>query len=543
MGRLEAARGRTTTSIALFRRAVLRGLSDRTTRSGLPHDAFELVQALLDDGQVSEARRELERARELVEQCELRSQDVQAHLAASEAAVDLAEGNIDAALVSAERGLAIKPLEAARVRLLNVRGDALARRGDAVAAEQAWREAADSVEAWRVSIPTTQLRSGLVARHRHVLESWLDSTGQRGDADGALEVTRRIIGRDLLDRIYQREVNAPATADASIREIEARLADRRELAVTMAGTQGRDLRDVTHDMVAIMVGARSVWAIRRAHGRWSIASVGDRKTIREWVDTYRSHLDDPVIAGRLGEALFPEVALPTAGAPLVVMLDPELSDVALAGMRVGGKYLVEHAPILEVLAPDLLFTPVPRGPWGSAVAIGDPQSDLPDAADEIRAVVEETGATEHLGTDATRAVLQASRRAHLLHIATHSKIDDGRAMFALSDDVLSSNEIVNLKIAPRLAVIATCRSQVDDHPVRSLVAAFLAAGSPAVIGVKRALDDKAGAALMSRFYHLHGASDPLRGLALAQRAAIAAGLPPSAWATVSFFGVGGWLEP
>jgi tetratricopeptide (TPR) repeat protein len=543
MARLEAARGQIATSIVRFRRAIRRLLDDPGTRNGLPHDVFELVQVLLDDGQVAEARRELDRARGLVERKVVSSQDVQAQLAVAEASVELAENDIDAALASAVRGLALNPRGAARVRLLNVRGGALARRGDAVKAEQAWREAADSVEAWRASLPTTQLRGGLVARHRRVLEAWLDSTGQRGDADGALEVTRRIVGRELLDRIYQREANAPATADASIRNLEQRLADRRELAVTMADTAGRsDLRDATHDMVAIMLGARSVWAIRRMHGRWSITSVGDRWTIHEWVDAYRDHLDDPVIASRLGQALFPQPTLPATGAPLVVMLDPELSDVALPGLRVGGKYLVEHAAIFEVLAPDLLFTPAPAGPWDAAVAIGDPRGDLPDAEVEVRAVAEDTGAAVYLGRDATRAVVEDARRARVLHVATHSSFEDGRATFALFDDALSANDIVNRKIAPRLAVIATCRSQVDGGPTRSLVAAFLAAGSPAVIGVKRALDDKDSAALMRRFYALHGATSPLGALALAQRAAIAAGLPPRAWATVSFFGVGGWLD-
>jgi tetratricopeptide (TPR) repeat protein len=543
LGRLEAARGRTSTAIALFRRASQRDPAERAARSDLPYDAFELVRALLGDGQVAEARRELERARELVQRGVLHTDDILAQLATAEASVDLAEGDAGAALASAELGLAIRTRDDTRVRLLHLKGEALVRRGDPAAAEQVLREAADSVEAWRESIPTTQLRSSIVARNRYVLESLLELAGQLGDVASALEATRRMIGRGLLDRIYQREANAPATADASIRDLEKRLEVRQELGVTMVGTSGRgDLRAVTHDMVAIMLGARSVWAIRHARGQWSITRVGDRQVLGGWLDAYRGDIDDPRAAGQLGNALFPEATLPEAGAPLVVALDPELSDVALPGLRVAGNYLVERVAILEVLSPDLLLTPVPRGPWGVAVAIGDPMNDLSDADGEIHAMAGATGASEHLGSAATRAALETGDHASVLHVATHSRIEDGRAAFVLSDGVLSSSEIMNLRIAPRLAVIATCRSQVDDDPVRSLVAAFLAAGSPAVIGVKRALGDRDGAALMRDFYHFHGATDPLRALASAQRAAIAADLPPHAWATVSFFGVGGWLE-
>ncbi|HEX8110992.1 MAG TPA: CHAT domain-containing protein, partial [Kofleriaceae bacterium] len=143
--------------------------------------------------------------------------------------------------------------------------------------------------------------------------------------------------------------------------------------------------------------------------------------------------------------------------------------------------------------------------------------------------------------EATRAAVAAGSDAFLLHVATHASQANGEAAFVLYDGVLPANEIVAQRIAPRLAVIATCRSQVDDDPAGSLVAAFLAAGAPGIIGVKRSLDDRDGAALMADLYRLQGAEDPVRALALAQRAAIAANRPPSAWATVSFFGVGGWV--
>ncbi len=552
MARLEAARGRSATAIALFRRAS--GFGPGKPPDGvpmLPEDAVELVQALLDAGRLAEARSALDRAAELVEHASLPSATLTCRLAVVRSSSELAEGRIDVALATVERGLASRCGHVGRVQLLNVQGEVLQRRAeahgssDALAAEHAWREAADAVETWRASIPTTQLRSGLVARHRRALELWLDSTGQRGDAVEALDVTQRIIGRQLLDRIYQREAHAPATVDSSIDRILNRLGSRRELGLTMEAVRGRaDLRDVPGDMVAFMSGGRSVWAIRHAHGQWSITRVGDRETVRGWIDALRGAIDDRATAGRLGDALFPAGTIPAgpAGeAPIVVMLDRELSDVALAGLRVDGKYLVERAPIVEVLAPDLLFAPVPGRHWRPAIAVGDPLGDLAAAAREVRAAAGMTGGRAYVGAEATRAAVMAGSDAFLLHVATHASQASGEAAFLLHDGALPTNEIVAQRIAPRLAVIATCRSQVDDDPAGSLVAAFLAAGAPGIIGVKRSLDDSDGAALMTDLYRLHGAEDPVRALALAQRAAIAANRPPGAWATVSFFGVGGWV--
>ncbi|HMG58060.1 MAG TPA: CHAT domain-containing protein, partial [Kofleriaceae bacterium] len=544
--RLEAARGRKRLAVELFRRA---SHPDPDDLGGLEplQDAIGFIQALLDDGQLGEARRELDRAVQAVRKgALLQALDTGCRLAAVQASVELAEGDIAGALATVDRGLADAARDAARVQLLNVRGDALAGRGDAIAAEQAWKAAADSVEAWRASIPATQLRGGLVARHRHALESWLDSAGARGDAAAAFQVMQRIIGRELLDRIRQRETNAPATVDDSVRDVEHRLVawDR---SVVLAGPPDRhELRELRHDFAAVMFGARSAWAIRHVRGRSWVDRVGDRGAIAALVDAYRRAIDDPRIAAELGAALFPAGALPELpGAPLVVMLDRELSDIALAGLRVGDRYLVERAAILEVLAPELLFAPAPRRACDRAVAVGDPRGDLPGAVDEVHAVARALAAAEHLGARATGDAVRRAGDACVLHVAVHSKIDDGRAAFVLADGALSANDIANGKIAPRLAVIATCRSQVDDDPAASLTAAFLAAGAPGVIGVKRAYDDVDGAPLLLEFYRRYrrgGDRDPVQALAGAQRAAIRRGRPPRAWATVSLFGVAGWIQ-
>jgi len=198
-----------------------------------------------------------------------------------------------------------------------------------------------------------------------------------------------------------------------------------------------------------------------------------------------------------------------------------------------------------VLAPELLFAAGPQGPCDRAAAVGDPRGSLPGAAQEVHAIAGMIGASEHLGRDATADAVERARHACALHVAVHSQIENGHAAFMLSDGPLSASDIVRREIAPRLAVVATCRSQVDDKPLASLVAAFLAAGSPGVIGVKRAYDDVDGAQLMKEFYrryHENGERDPPLALAQAQRAAVASRRPPRAWATVSFFGVAGWIH-
>jgi hypothetical protein len=484
--------------------------------------------------------------------------DAACRLDAAEAEVLLAEHRSSEALATVDRGLSTPTRDHARVLLLNVRGDALAQRGDVIGAEHTWRAAADSIEAWRASIPSAALRTGLDGHHRHALEAWLESAAARGEIGGALDVTRRMIGRGLLDRILQRDAGSPVgipvstpltaaaelhaipDADAWIDEAVRRLRAHGDLAAPLTRTP--DLTLAPHDMVALMSGSRSIWALRRIDGRWSIDRVGDRASIVAQIDAYRRDIDDTQAAATLGAALFPARTLPRPELPLVVLLDRELADVALAGLRVAGKYLVERGPILELLGPELLFASVPQRAWTPAKVIGNPNGDLVAAEREAIAVASALEVQPVLGTRATVAAVANGAAARVLHIAAHSTLGSGDTALVLSDGVLSSLEIVRQKLAPRVAVIATCRSQVNDDPAISLVAAFLAAGTAGVVGVKRALDDADGATLMTRFYRAAGADNPMLALATAQRAAISNHALPHAWATVSFFGVGGWMN-
>jgi tetratricopeptide (TPR) repeat protein len=538
-GRVATARGLLETATSNFRTASQTVPKVFETSSVL-EARIELVRALLATNQVASAAHELAGAEHLVatEDAAMSglTTDVACRLVAAQASVALARGDAPGALAFVDRGLELHSRDGARVLLLGVRGDALARSGDWRGAERAWRAAADEIDTWRASISTLGSRTGLIAAHRHVLESWLDSSAQRGDAEAAAEVTQRIVGRGVFDRLYQREAGG-----RDVPELERRLAQRAELKKLTASAPTRGLASAPHDFTALVSGARAVWAIQHRASGVVVTRVGDRDAVITAVDAYRKSPDDRAISERLGGMLFPVDQLPAPGQPLVVVLDRDLIDVPLAGLRTAGRYLVEHAPIVELLAPELIFADKPDRPWGPSVVVGDPLGNLPAAASEATVVARALGVTPAIGARAKRAQVTAAAAARVLHVATHSALDDGRAAFVMNDGNVSSYEIVTGHIAPRLAVIATCRSQVDDDPEHSLVAAFLAAGSPGVIGAKRAIDDAEGAALVEAFYGAGGADDPITALAQAQRAAIHKGLPPHAWAAFSFFGTGGWL--
>lgn len=70
----------------------------------------------------------------------------------------------------------------------------------------------------------------------------------------------------------------------------------------------------------------------------------------------------------------------------------------------------------------------------------------------------------------------------------------------------------------------------------SLGAAFLAAGSEAVLASLWSVEDELARAFVSRFYSEGGATNSAAALARTQRAFIAAGSPPSSWGPFVHFG-------
>ena len=72
----------------------------------------------------------------------------------------------------------------------------------------------------------------------------------------------------------------------------------------------------------------------------------------------------------------------------------------------------------------------------------------------------------------------------------------------------------------------------------SLGAAFLAAGSRAVVASLWSIEDEPTRQFILRFYDQGGASDPAGALSRVQRAAILAGETPVVWAPFVVFGSG-----
>jgi CHAT domain-containing protein len=149
--------------------------------------------------------------------------------------------------------------------------------------------------------------------------------------------------------------------------------------------------------------------------------------------------------------------------------------------------------------------------------------DLHAAAEEASWVASRLGVPVRLGRAADTAALASARNATVLHLAAHTNEQANHRVVHLADGDVSPSAILDGRIAPSLVVLASCGSAAahDEGGWGSLAAAFLAAGSDAVVATHWSVEDAAAAELVRRFYLAGGASDPGRALATAQVGAAA----------------------
>ncbi|MBZ0233436.1 MAG: CHAT domain-containing protein, partial [Deltaproteobacteria bacterium] len=178
------------------------------------------------------------------------------------------------------------------------------------------------------------------------------------------------------------------------------------------------------------------------------------------------------------------------------------------------------------------------GPSGPAVVLGDPDASLPSARTEATTVAALIGVEPLLGPAANRTALHIARRASILHVASHGSVRDDGSIISLADLAVGPTEVLELGLAPDLAVIASCASAATrpDGMWTSITSALLAGGAQTIVGALGSIPDGAAAEILTDFHRRLPELGPARALAAAQRAAIARGVPVRVWSSFAVFG-------
>ena len=458
--------------------------------------------------------------------------------------VEHARGREESALAAIEKALAGEPPSGWAWEFFLQQGAVQEALGDRREAEASYGKAAEIVEETRAALGFDELKATLLDARRRPLEALFRLQAEDGRFEEALATAERATARSFLDSFVQttsprpdeRAGTWPAMAAAERADaLKALLPALSQSAAVAPRPIGSVLEALGNRHALIFFEAEDrFWRITAGKSRVEMAPVAPAEEIGRLVDELLAQPGARPPAEALGRRLLAAARLPEPGEPLFLVPDGVLGQVPFAALRLGGRYLVEdhtlvYIPSLSALAATAGRPPLPNGP---AVVLGDPRGDLPAAALEAREVAARLRTVPSTGRGATRELLDRAAGAAVLHLATHAGIGPRGPWLTLADGEVGPGFLLARRVRPRLVTLATCASAARRGRGLwgSLAAAFLAAGSRDVLAALWSVEDEPARRFVLRFYDEGGIRDPALALARAQRMAIAAGEPPSAWA-------------
>ena len=517
---------------------------DRVNPQIIRSHQINLAEAFLDQGNLKGAERHLAKA----ESYFTADGDSKVAFLYLKARVTRAMGRLEEAARLLDTALAEDPVADWAWDLEYERGRVAEERGDLAVAEASFRRSAEIVEEMRGTLGYDDLKTWLADRKRQPLESLFLLQARAGRAEEALATVERAKSRTFQDAMVRAASAEPAADGAGWASAVARADALSDLLPAMSESPAAALLPVDR-LLASLKSRRALVYFEARDDLWLLDVSGGKvrprriaaslAEIHESVDRLLAGLDDRAAAEALGSLLVPaDLDLP-AGTTLHVVADGATTRLPFAALRRNGRWLVEDLAI--VYAPGLghlVASPGGRNAEGPPVVLADPRGDLPEAAAEGREVARFLGTEPLLGSAAGRRALQGAAGASVLHLAGHAGWGPGGPWLELADGQVPPAAILSARVRPRLVVLASCASAFPSG--RGLWgspgAAFLAAGSGAVLATLGSVEDRNAHDLVRHFYRQGGARDPAGGLARAQRALLAAGRPPSTWASFVLLG-------
>jgi tetratricopeptide (TPR) repeat protein len=544
-GIIRLREGQTSLAVASFRQSL-----DLAGANAAPEVLrplyLNLVEASLAAGRLEDAEAYLQSAWKHTDA----SKSLPSSLFYYRALVARTRGQYRAAREAALTALAARPGPGWEWQLEYELGRAHEGLGEVVAAEAAFKRSVEHVETLRRSVDFDDFKFWLLDRRRQPYEALFRLHARAGQSQRALEILERAKARTFLDAFIRAASTTRESGDMGLlSESTQRLDGLQSLLPAMSKSTAVDVRPI--DAVLAGVADKNVLMYFETGSElWLMTLVGGRirlhelsrstETMRRLVDRFVASHDDPAIAATLGEALLPPDALPRTGATVYIVTDGSLGRLPFAALRPRGRILVRDYTISYVPSLNALYAADERAPvaYGPAVVLGDPRVNLPAAALESADVGQRLGVTPVVGKAATRAALDRAAHARVLHLATHTGLGAQGPWLAVADGDIGAASLISQGTQPQLAVLATCASAAKEGREMwgSLGAAFLAAGSKAVLASLWSVDDHQAREFIIRFYDEWRAGDSATALARTQRAFIESGKPASFWAPYVHFG-------
>jgi CHAT domain-containing protein/tetratricopeptide (TPR) repeat protein len=228
----------------------------------------------------------------------------------------------------------------------------------------------------------------------------------------------------------------------------------------------------------------------------------------------------------MAQLLAPALSWSEEGDLLWLVPHGPLHGLPLHAVKLDGRYLIERNPICYSASASVMkYCRLRRtGRRETALVLGDPAGNLPDAHREAQLVADIFGTTALLGGEATksrlREALAGAGAPDILHFAGHSLFRSSQPLESAIElapdsaaptdygasrpDVLTAGEVLALSLNTDLVTLSSCTSGAQrvgpgDEPV-GFARNFLYAGAASVLASLWPVEDLSARILMEQFY-------------------------------------------
>jgi len=466
------------------------------------------------------------------------------------AEADLKLGHTEEALAGAERSMAVceSGERSACVHARLLRADVELAQGNIAAALADQRAAVDEIERVQSTLAASDfLKQGFAAMWARSYSVAVDLEARQGDWRGALETAERARARAFVDLMASRN-GAAHKPEPSGELIWRGLRPETPIALRSDATAAPStLADLSAVAARQHTTLLEYWLGEAALYAWVVDARGavhgarvpvSRAKVERWVRTAGS----PAIAAEraaawkalYGALIQPiEKHLPSAvGARLTIVPHGPLMQLPFAALRdPQGRYLVERFTLSSVPSVALLrYTGNGRDDArrGAVLLVADPAAApkitgeprlprLPGALEETRAIAQLVPASRTTilaEANATEPrVLAAAAHKAVVHFATHAIVRDAdpwSSFLALgvpgdgaADGKLTAKKIYGLSLDANLVVLSACRSGgglITGDGIANLARAFFYAGASSMIVSVWDVADEPAKRLLPAFY-------------------------------------------
>lgn len=408
------------------------------------------------------------------------------------------------------------------------------------------------LENFRDTLQTSELRASVIEQQRQPYEALFEYYAEKNEAKSALDVFEKAKARAFLDAYVQAldELPKPHSMEAGFQEASNANEVLNDLLPVMSSSsitypqQANDLIKALdgRNVLAYFYAKKELWVLGVSEDSVKIKRVySNTDDLNQLIGQFSGQINDSALATTLGEILLPKEIIDSQSERLYIIPDENLEGMPFAALKIDGKFLAETHVISYMPSINGLLQMENRSGNQSTtepVVIGDPHNDLPNAREEAKEIAHILRVSPVLGDIATDQVFYQSQHSAALHVATHSGFKANGPWLSLSNNEITSIDIFNNKIAPRLVTLASCASAGNEgHGLwGALPAAFLAAGSKAVLASLWTVDDESVRDFMNEFYLQDALLDPAKALAEAQRNAIKLNKPVKDWSSFVLLG-------